>query len=69
RLFQNFSFWNSYLKKPQFCRLQAEKLQEPVTKQPVLEQAQFGIGDRTHYAHSNLLCFTARTSRETCRAD
>jgi heat shock protein HslJ len=39
RLFQNFSFWNSYLKKPQFCRLQAEKLQEPVPKQPVLEQA------------------------------
>jgi hypothetical protein len=39
RLFQNFSFWNSYLKNPQFCRPQAKKLQEPVTKQPVLEQA------------------------------
>jgi hypothetical protein len=28
-------------KNSQFCRHWAEKLQEPVTKQPVLEQAQF----------------------------
>jgi hypothetical protein len=40
KLFKNFSSWNSYLLKMQFCRLKAEKLQELVTKQPVLEQAQ-----------------------------
>jgi hypothetical protein len=28
-------------KNLQFCRPQAEKLREPVTKQPVLEQAQW----------------------------
>jgi hypothetical protein len=51
RLFQNFSFGTATLKIRSFAGPQAEKLQEPVTKQPVLEQAQVALNNsRLNYS-------------------
>jgi hypothetical protein len=55
RQFQNFSFWNCYLKNSQFCRLQAEKLQKPLLKKCFFEKLFDSVCKRVYDIEGNLL--------------